>query len=84
MSNNSRGDGGGNCTEKLEEALQCFIDTMNKEMEGKIVVDEFGGRWRFHKGRWWAMCRVEPIDFEQRLRDNPMPTKTVSDEEGWK
>ena len=65
---------------QIEKAIKCFIDEMNKQMEGKIHVDEFGGRWIFRNGRWCAMCYVDPISFEGKLRDNPMPTRTITDE----
>lgn len=71
-------------TENLRDDLQCFIDTMNKEMEGKIITDNKGFQWIFRNGRWQGMCHVEPISFEQRVKLNPMPTKTVSDEKGYK
>ena len=54
---------------QVEDNLELFIEVMNKEMEGKIHVDEHGNRWRFHNGRWEGMCRVEPISFEGDLQE---------------
>ena len=52
-------------TEKqLDEMLQKLSDTMKEELEGKIVVDENGNRWRFHDGLWWGMCHIEPLKLE--------------------
>lgn len=49
-------------TEKrIEDNMKCFIEAMNKAMEGKIHVDEFGGRWIFRNGRWQGLCYVEPL-----------------------
>ncbi len=34
---------------------------MNKELEGKSVPDKNGYRWRFHNGRFYGMCLIDPI-----------------------
>ena len=47
-----------------EDNLNCFINCMNKHLEGTISVDENGNRWIFRNGRWEAMCYIEPIEFE--------------------
>ena len=54
---------------QVEDNLELFIEVMNKEMEGKIHVDEQGNRWRFHNGKWYGMCHVEPISFEGDLQE---------------
>ena len=35
---------------------------LSDELEGVIVKDEKGHRYRYHNGLWWGMCHLEPFE----------------------